>query len=82
MSSPTVRDAASGSYTNRTLQESDLQKMAVIIQDSFQPRLALQIQESLQFQVSDLVKSIVEVVLEGLQSKVKTLKSEAEYTTS
>ena len=74
MSSPTVHDAAN--YTNMTLQESDLQKMAGIIQDSFQPRLAQQIQESLKFQVSDLVKSIVEGVLEGLQSKVKTLESE------
>ena len=74
MSSPTVHDAAN--YTNITLQESDLQKMAGIIQDSFQPRLAQQIQESLKFQVSDLVKSIVEGVLEGLQSKVKTLESE------
>ena len=37
MSSPTVHDAAN--YTNITLQESDLQKMAGIIQDSFQPRL-------------------------------------------
>ena len=50
--------------------------MAVIIQDSFQPRLAQQSQESLKFQVSDLVKSIVEDVLEGLQGKVKTLESE------
>ena len=74
MSSPTVHDAAN--YTNITLQESDLQKMAGIIQDSFQPRLAQQIKESLKFQVSDLVKSIVEGVLEGLQSKVKTLESE------
>ena len=74
MSSPTVHDAAS--YTNITLQESDLQKMAGIIQDSFQPRLAQQIQESLKFQVSDLMKSIVEGVLEGLQSQVKTLESE------
>ena len=144
MSLPTVHDAASGSYTNITLQESGLQKwqssykvskvakirirynqVPHLIQDTngkvtnsqldttnesqevspfptgdhktrinrrttFQPRLAQQIQESFKFQVSDLVKSIVEVVLEGLQTlksgnaefrlKIQRLKATTELT--
>ena len=50
--------------------------MATMIQQSFQPQIAQIIQDSFKQQVSELVGSIVEGVLQGLQSKVAGLEKE------
>lgn len=69
-------DEAGEVATQVTLSDTDLQKMATFIQQSFQPQVAQVIQESFKGQVSELVSSIVEGVLQGLQSKVASLEKE------
>ena len=62
--------------TQVTLSDTNLQAMATMIQQSFQPQIAQIIQDSFKQQVSELVGSIVEGVLQGLQSKVACLEKE------
>ena len=62
--------------TQVTLSDTNLQAMATMIQQSFQPQIAQIIQDSFKQQVSELVGSIVEGVLQGLQSKVAGLEKE------
>ena len=62
--------------THVTLSDTHLQKISVLMQASFQPQMAQIIQESFKSQVSDLVSSIVQGVLQGLQTKVATLENE------
>ena len=50
--------------------------MATFIQQSFQPQVAQVIQDTFKKQVSELIRSIVEGVLQGLQSKVASLEKE------
>ena len=62
--------------THVTLSDTHLQKISDLMQASFQPQVAQIIQESFKSQVSDLVSSIVQGVLQGLQTKVATLENE------
>ena len=62
--------------TQVTLSDTNLQTMATMIQQSFQPQIAQIIQDSFKQQVSELVGSIVEGVLKGLKSKVAGLEKE------
>lgn len=69
-------DEADEVSTQVTLSDTNLQTMATMIQQSFQPQIAQIIQDSFKEQVSELVGSIVEGVLQGLQSKVAGLEKE------
>ncbi|MEW8548017.1 MAG: hypothetical protein AB2693_31320 [Candidatus Thiodiazotropha sp.] len=62
--------------TQVILSDSHLEKMAALMQQSFQPQVAQVIQDSFKEQIADLVSSIVEGVLQGLQSKVSSLEKE------
>lgn len=62
--------------TQVTLSDVQLQKIAALMQVSFQPQLAEIVQESFRSQVTDLVNSIVQGVLAGLQTKVGVLETE------
>lgn len=53
-----------------------LQKIATLMQAAFQPQMTQIIQESFRVQVSELINVIVDGVLEGLQTKVKSLETE------
>lgn len=62
--------------THVTPSDTHLQKISDLMQASFLPQMAQIVQESFKTQVSDLVSSIVQVVLQGLQIKVATLENE------
>ena len=62
--------------TQVTLSDTHLQKISDLMQASFQPQMVQIVQESFKSQVSDLVSSIVQGVLQGLQTKVATLENE------
>lgn len=59
--------------THVTLSDTHLEKMASLMRVSFEPQMTQIVQESFKSQVSDLINSIVQGVLAGLQSKVDTL---------
>lgn len=62
--------------THVTLSDTHLEKMASLMRVSFEPQMTQIVQESFKSQVSDLISSIVQGVLAGLQSKVDTLTTE------
>lgn len=51
--------------TQVTLSDTHLEKIATLMQASFQPKLAEIVQESFRSQVTELIKSIVQGVLAG-----------------
>ena len=59
-----------------TLSDTHWQKISDLMQASFQPQMVQIIQESFKSQVSDLVSSFVQGVLQGLQTKVATFENE------
>lgn len=59
-----------------TLDETQLQKIASLMKESFQPQVAQILQDTFQHAVTDLVKSIVSGVLEGLNAKIASLEGE------
>ena len=59
-----------------TLSDTHLERIAALMQASFQPQLAEIVQESFRSQVTDLINSIVQGVLAGLQTKVGVLETE------
>lgn len=62
--------------TQITLSDTHLQKMVSLMQASFQPQMSQIIEESFYAQVSDLVNSIVQGVLQGLHNKIDSLEAE------
>lgn len=61
---------------NVTLQEGHIRSIAALMKDSFQPHVSQIIQESFQQQLTTLVNSIVEGVLQGLHLKIDALQKE------
>ena len=59
-----------------TLSGIQLQKLAALMHESFQPQLTDIVQESFWSQVTELVNSFVQGVLAGLQTEVGVLESE------
>lgn len=59
-----------------TLDETQLQKIASLMKESFQPQVAQILQDTFQHAVTDLVNSIVSGVLEGLNAKIASLEGE------
>ena len=59
-----------------TLSDTHLERIAALMQASFQPQLVEIVQESFRSQVTDLINSIVQGVLAGLQTKVGVLETE------
>lgn len=79
METPGATGGDDGDVSTRvTLSDTHLQKMASLMTVSFQPQVTQIVQDSFRSQVSELINSIVQGVLAGLQSKVDSLESKVD----
>lgn len=65
-----------GDLQHLTLEEVHLQKIAAILQETFQPQLSTLVQDTISTQFAGMVKAIVDGVLAGLTSRISALEQE------
>lgn len=61
--------------TQVPLSDTDLERIAALMQASFQPQLVETVKESFRSQVTELINSIVQGALAGLQIKVGVFRN-------